>query len=135
VIYWLLPLTILIISILLVLGKSRGPISNDHLCFICEKRLSTKEAQFIADRSFCEKHFKTFEKKSWISVYLLECSPARPQEGVDLYEFKVDLINRGIDCFLTTDYAQVDDYILTTMELFVEEEKKEEVQRLLPRIN
>lgn len=132
-IFWVFPLIILVISIAFVVNKRSANLqSNQHLCFICEKKLSSSESYFFVEKSFCSKHIDAYKNKNWVLVLELECNPSKPEDGVRLYEFKVYLNSLNIDAFIESDYKEKDFEIFTTMKLYIESEKEEEVLKLLP---
>jgi hypothetical protein len=104
------------------------------LCAVCEKELAEEDDLEIDKLHFCKEHYDTYIQNKWTSITNQRTTADTPEAGIYIYNFKNDMWNKEQEpCFIQCEY-KIDvnnDHIETYVQLYVREEKSEELKRRL----
>lgn len=102
--------------------------SPSQICHICEDKVNTPI--FYNGYCFCKKHFEDYSQKNWKQLQSCVTSINEPLIGVRLYELKRSLISNDLPCYITCEYQDSGEEVLTTMRLYVKCEDEERARSL-----
>lgn len=118
-------IVVVTIVIIFSINRLRNKKPAD-ICEICEKPL--KKPIWIDELAFCPKHAEHYESAEWVCIQSGHSTPETPSFGVNMYKFKLFLVEKGVPSVIKASYDQVGNEVITKMELFVREEDQEKAK-------
>lgn len=97
-------------------------------CHICERPVS--EPIYHDGYPFCVVHGDDYSKGHWIVLIKGHSTPEDPEFGVRLYHLKQELATHDLSSYIQVRYENLEDEIITFMELCVLEECSERARTL-----
>ena len=100
------------------ISEKAQKISSTGICQICDQTFEDTSLFEDDGLSFCANHFSHYKNNKWELVETVECSPGNEKDSVLLYEKKQKLYSLGELGFLRSSYKQVNEKIITTLDLY-----------------
>lgn len=120
-IYLYISIVAILIGYLVVQKHKKEIISNVSECNICNQTFDENDIFVIDDLPFCQDHYYIYKNGDWELYQEVKSSADSPEDGVKLYEYKIQLFHQeGIPSIIKSDYSLDGDSISTTLKLYVQ---------------
>ena len=100
--------------------------SRTGVCSICNEEFPDTKLHIGHDIPFCQRDFKELQENEWIIVKVVESNPDDPSQALLLTNLKFQLRDLSIPSFITTDYTDKSDTIITIFRLHIKSSDKDD---------